>query len=651
MGNWPAQASELLWLTVAVAVPLAFNPWGGNAFELPKALLLRALVLLMGLATLAQAFAAGRRTLQCPPAPLFWPVLAFGLALALATLCSTNPRVSLWGSYERQQGLLTLSTYLALFLLTAAGLRTRAQAQRLWMALVWGSAPVVAYGLLQAARLDPLEWHTDAASPVLSTIGRANFLGSYLVLVVPLTAGQVLAIGSTVSLRQLVPLGLLLMAQLTCLALTQARGAWVGMAVAALVLALVWAAVTRNQRLALTSVVTALLAATFVVLLNLPKGPLAPLAQLPGLERLAALTRTDSGSTAARLTIWRAVLPLIVARPWLGYGPETLRPVFDRIFPPQLVYYQGRRVVDRAHNLWLDLGVSAGLAGIFSFAALLVGFGWLAWHRLFTVGDRKGRLPRDQRDQALWASLTAAIAGHLADLQFSFTLTASATVFWLALALPIPLLLPSVREEKEGEAEKVGWFLIPPALATLALIYLVCLRPLLADCAYWQAQQSTRTQGERLAAAWRAVRLWPLEPEYRLGLARILLQNGAFTEAETQLAAADQLSPADPEVWVARGELYAYWGKIEPSRLAQAEMAYRRALELAPNIATIHTSLGLVLARQGRLEDALAELEHAVALDATDGEAYRYLADLYRMLGQEEKAQWAEKEAKQWSER
>jgi Tfp pilus assembly protein PilF len=97
--------------------------------------------------------------------------------------------------------------------------------------------------------------------------------------------------------------------------------------------------------------------------------------------------------------------------------------------------------------------------------------------------------------------------------------------------------------------------------------------------------------------------------------------------------------------------LYAYWGKIEPSRLAQAEMAYRRALELAPNIATIHTSLGLVLARQGRLEDALAELEHAVALDATDGEAYRYLADLYRMLGQEEKAQWAEKEAKQWSER
>jgi len=647
MGNWPVRALEVLWLTVAVAVPLAFNPWGGNAFELPKTILLRALVMLMGLATLAQAFMMGRRAFHRPPALLLWPVLAFGLALALATLFSLNSHVSLWGSYERQQGLLTLGAYLTLFLLTATGLRTRAQTQRLWTALVWGSAPVVAYGLLQAAGLDPLEWRTDAASPVLSTIGRANFLGSYLVLVIPLTAGQTLTVGSAGGLRQRASLVLLLIAQLACLALTQARGAWVGMGVAALVFALVWAAVTRNQRLALTAAAAAVVVVAFVALLNLPRGPLAPLARLPGLERLATLARTDSGSNAARLTIWRAVLPLILARPWLGYGPETLRTVFARVFPPQLVYYQGRRVVDRAHNLWLDLGLSAGLVGILSFAALLVGFSWLAWHGLFTVGNRKGNL---LKDQALWTSLIAAIAGHLTDMQFGFALTASATVFWLLLALPMPLLLPSVREKEERGVEKRGWFLIPPTLAAFALIYLLCLRPFLANCAYWQARQSTYTPEERLAAAWRAVRLWPLEPEYRLGLAWALLQNGAFTEAEKQLAVADQLSPADPKVWVAWGGLYTYWSEIEPSRLAQAEMAYRRALELAPNIATIHTSLGLVLARQGRLEEALAELERAVALDATDSTAYRYLADLYRMLGQEEKAQWAEKEAKRGSE-
>jgi Flp pilus assembly protein TadD len=192
--------------------------------------------------------------------------------------------------------------------------------------------------------------------------------------------------------------------------------------------------------------------------------------------------------------------------------------------------------------------------------------------------------------------------------------------------------------------------LLPPTLVTLALITLVCLRPLLADIAYWQSQQSTRPPVERLAAGERAVRLWPLEPEYRLGLAWAYLQSGDFPAAEGQLGAAGHLSPRDPKVWAALGELYAYWGESEAGRFTQAEAAYRQAVALAPNVATTHTSLGLVLAQQGRLEEGLAELERAVALDATDGIAYRHLADLYHTLGREEKADWAEKEAERWSD-
>ena len=80
---------------------------------------------------------------------------------------------------------------------------------------------------------------------------------------------------------------------------------------------------------------------------------------------------TESGSPAARLAIWRAALPLIADRPLLGYGPDGLQTAFQGVFPPELVYYQGRQViVDRAHNLWLDLGMSAGLAGIIAFAGV-----------------------------------------------------------------------------------------------------------------------------------------------------------------------------------------------------------------------------------------------------------------------------------------
>jgi hypothetical protein len=34
---WCERAQEAGWLAAALAVPLVFNPWGFNAFELPKA--------------------------------------------------------------------------------------------------------------------------------------------------------------------------------------------------------------------------------------------------------------------------------------------------------------------------------------------------------------------------------------------------------------------------------------------------------------------------------------------------------------------------------------------------------------------------------------------------------------------------------------
>jgi O-antigen ligase len=644
--EWFSQAIEILWLAAAIAVPLAFNPWGYSGFELPKAALLRALILLMGLVVLMRLVEGRSAPRRCALSPLVLPTLMFGLVLTLATAFSINPRVSAFGSYERQQGLLTIGANIALLLFVATNLRTRAQMERLWHVLVWGSPPIVAYGFLQAVHLDPLAWRTDAASPVLSTVGRANFLGSYLVLVIPLTAGLLWLARSRLLYL------FLLASQLTCLALTQARGAWIGVGAAALVFGLAWSIAIRNWRAALLTLAPAALAIGLLVLLNSSNSMLAPLARVPGLDRLATLTRTDAGATAARLTIWQHTLPLIIARPWLGYGPETMRTVFARVFPPQLVYYQGRHVtVDRAHNVWLDLGMSAGLAGVVTFTLILIAFTRLAWQRLRSVSA--------DWERVAWIALASVIVGHLADLQFGFALTTSATIFWLVLAMAaalghIHIVEPSTTMERKSDTvvQPNVLSLLPhlfPALVMLALIGLLCVHPLLADVAYWRSQQSTHSPSERLAAAREAVRLSPLEPEYRVGLSWILLQSGDPTAAETQLAAADQLSPNDPPIWAARGTLYAVWGAMEPNRFSQAEAAYRRTLELAPNVAAFHTALGLVLARQGRLEEAVVELERAVALDATDSVAYQHLADLYLALGRESEAAWARWQAARWA--
>ena len=640
---WYDRLLEALWLTAAVAIPLAFSPLGFSAFELPKVALLRALVILMGLAALVRGVEtwgltpgpSRRRT----PAGLLWPALFYGLALGLSAFLSVNPRVSFWGSYERQQGLLTLGAYLALFLLTSTGLRTRGQAERLWSAIVWGSLPIVVYGLVQAAGLDPLEWRTDAASPVLSTMGRSNFLGSYLVLVLPLTVGRILLAGRRW------PYGLLLAGQLLVLALTAARGAWLGLAAAVLTGALAWRAATGQRRPAWIVLALAAVGVAFVMLLNLPQGPIAALAGMPGLDRLATLGQTNEGSTAARLTIWQATLSLLVARPWLGYGPETMRALFARVYPPQLVYYQGRNIsVDRAHNLLLDTGMSTGILGIVALGALLLGFGRLAWRGLRTAVDRWERV--------LWAALAAAVVGHLAELQFGFDLTACATVFWLTLALGTSLGRGLERSVAARDKPMRLGALLPyslPAAAALGLVAVLCLRPLLADTAYRESQDAGRPLAERQAAGQQAARLWPLEPEYRLGLAGILVQGADATATEAQLRAAERLSPNDPQIWASRGELNALWSAADPVRSDAAEAAYRRALELAPNVATYHAALGLLLVQRGRLQEAVVELERSVALDATDPSAFQALSELYLLQGREAEAASARREAVRWS--
>ncbi len=112
------------------------------------------------------------------------------MVAVLATIFSVDNQVSLWGSYERQFGLMTWLALPVLFLSLVRVLHSELMIDQLWLLLVWTSLPIVSYGLVQALALDPLAWQSDGASAVLSTLGRSNFLGAYLVMIIPLTIGR-----------------------------------------------------------------------------------------------------------------------------------------------------------------------------------------------------------------------------------------------------------------------------------------------------------------------------------------------------------------------------------------------------------------------------------------------------------------------------
>ncbi len=621
---------ELVWLLAAFLVPLVLNPWGSSAFDLPKAALVLMLALLAGPMALRRTSRPSTPIAPSSvPSPLIWPVLGFGATLVLATFFSINPTLSFWGGHARQQGLLIQLAVLGLFMAVAFGLHTHTQAERLLNVLAWGGAPVTLYGLWQAVGPDPLQWQSDAISSVLSTLGRPNFLASYLVIIIPVTLRCLLR---TAWHWQY---GLLLSGQLACLALTGVRSAWAGLVIAGLVFIVIRLISANRTSLALG------IAATTVAATAVATG--------------VVLARADEGSVSARWTIWRASLPLILRRPWLGYGPETTRAVFAPAYPPQLVYYQGRGVVvDRLHNMWLDTALTSGIAGVMALGGLWVTSGWLVWRNVRTG---------DQTVQLTWATLAAALSGHFVDMQAGVETVTSTTVAWLLLGLVAALgrgLLPawgtymqSCQDAPIPDAGETGheltgrikgWLpVVVPASVTVVLIGLLCARPLLADVAAWQALNGSLAANERPAAAERAVALWPVSGEYRRLLAGQLLALGDVAAAERQLATAAALEPTDAVVWALQGDLLAHHGYLAP-----AEAAYRRALELAPTIGLTHRALGIVLLRQGRLAEGIVALERAVDLDATDGVAFYHLARAYEAQGNEDGAAWAWRQALRW---
>ncbi|MBI2940939.1 MAG: O-antigen ligase family protein, partial [Chloroflexi bacterium] len=187
---------EAGWLAAAIAVPLYFDVYTSRVFEPDKIILLRCIVLVMLVAQalrLAEARATGERLTSGVPRGLYLTTLALLAANLLATVTSLSPLTSLWGSYNRLQGLYTLATYVALFFTVAANLRTRAQLDRLIRVALLTSLPIAIYGIVQHFRLDPLPWGGDVTFRVSSTLGNPIFLAAYLIMVVPWTIGRLIA--------------------------------------------------------------------------------------------------------------------------------------------------------------------------------------------------------------------------------------------------------------------------------------------------------------------------------------------------------------------------------------------------------------------------------------------------------------------------
>jgi serine/threonine-protein kinase len=145
-----------------------------------------------------------------------------------------------------------------------------------------------------------------------------------------------------------------------------------------------------------------------------------------------------------------------------------------------------------------------------------------------------------------------------------------------------------------------------------------------------------------------------LDPRYALAYAKLSvtalnLANGVTPPDRKELLAtarssADKALELDPNLGLAHSAKANILLQIDFDFTA-AETEFRRSVELAPQNPAVLSNFGLLLARLGRLDEAVALTQRAVALDPLRGNARANLAGYLLALGRYDEAEGATRKA------
>ncbi|MFZ5918882.1 MAG: tetratricopeptide repeat protein [Chloroflexota bacterium] len=429
---------EAGWLVAIITVPVFFNLYSARIYEPDKLTFVRSVAVLMiavWLIRLIEQAGAGEATSEGSTPKATWGALVRGTPLVLptlllagvylfATLLSISDRVSLWGSYQRLQGTYTTLSYMVIFAVMLQTLRSRAQIDRLVTVVILAGVPVSFYGILQHYGLDPLPWIGNVQARVASNMGNSIFVAAYLILVAPLTwarafdAFAALLLEEEGSAADVIRGALYVFVaalQVITIYWTGSRGPQLGLMAGALFFLLVLGFVRRWRWLVWGTVGLGLIGVIFLVVLNIPNGPLESLKTNRYIGRLGQVFETESGTGKVRVLIWQGAIELILphdplefpdgstdslnlVRPLVGYGPEAMWVAYNRFYPPDLAHVEARNASpDRSHNETFDALVITGLIGfvvymVFFASVFYYGFKWLG-------------LIRSQRERNLFAVL------------------------------------------------------------------------------------------------------------------------------------------------------------------------------------------------------------------------------------------------------
>lgn len=623
-------------------VPLTFAPMAYDGFELPKITLFRILTILVAFVWLILLVKRGK--LSVPSSPLNWPIVVFLGISVISTIFSRNPGVSFRGLYNFYfWGLTAIMGYILLYIIISTVLEER-DGEDMITAILLGSVVIILYGFVQRQGVDILEWATSPQHRIWSTLGNPNFLGAYLVMVIPLAVSRFLNKNQKEEVR--VILFFLIAALFATLSFTLSRASWLAIIIASLIWAVSLGKKMLKRKLGWMSAL-AVVVVFFAVLFVLPYRSLT--GEQAIVERAVSTLDVNEASNRVRVAGWEVALRIAKRRPLLGTGLDTFKEAFLQQMGPDFESIAGKNMIPfYAHNEFLQVASTTGLIGLAAYIWLWLTFIVEAW--------RASRQSRGE-EKLFWSGLLASGVALLIYNQFHFSVLSTSLLFWLYLGMlarrreTFSFRLPTIFTS--GLIRTIGFAVF--GFAALLLV-IVCARPYLADIHFKQglAYLSSAWPERGLRFFRRAVELNPRVAQYRFSLAQAAKANAlratAIKEKEMYLdeliknyREAVQWHPRNP---VCRHNLGIglLWRTqiIGEDRLEEAIDELKEAVRLAPNLAEFSYSLGKAYAIKKDFAEALPYYQKVVEIEPQNLSARHHLAEAFYNLG------FLEKAAEQW---
>jgi O-antigen ligase len=349
---------RILWLTI-ILIPIVIFPFGfSDIFDSIKGPVL----VLSGISILTLLLL----NKKWDKSLISWLIISYLSLVFLSSIFAHDPLLAFAGATNyggRFEGFSTILIYIILFYAS----RNYLVVTRIKLIRALSFLTIVSvYALVQYYQFDPLVIYKNYRPMIFSTIGNQNFLGSLMVMLCSLTFGL------SVYYKKWYYY-LFLVFVFSALLASQTRGCWIAFGIVILGYFTFVAIYDRAKFLSLILAFVVMGISAFV--LNYSKKN--ALSKRTNSIRTEIKMKDEYGGSG-RLKIWEITLGVIKDHPFLGTGPENLKPVLKAEYKKELnAYYRMKGVtIDKAHNEYLHIAAVTGIPSLLLYMNLIAYVFW-----------------------------------------------------------------------------------------------------------------------------------------------------------------------------------------------------------------------------------------------------------------------------------